>query len=434
MVQLIVAVGPDHAQELSADLEEKTAGRWTDHLLIVNLSDDKVSNNADIEAFAATYAVVPIIAMASMTSTSLEVNPMVRRLPRDQVIQQVNQWLKQSGLSWRDNAEACRHKGSFSWMDWGKWRKQFELVDPDKGLRVAAAILAQLRIVTSQEIANWFDGLEAVDHSVYYIGSDPHSGDHALVNMLANRIDGANVSDVQEMPVLLPNSKIRYYGDASWSGGEAERRISCLFTPCQNKTHSLNEEATLFIRMAFITDLGEEKLQEAIAQLHDEGKCHRTRVKISVPHGHRLEVDPSGHMKGLAFQNAAILNYVAPDDQNFMRALCKRIGNRIAKGRELGTEDIASTIAFEFSLPRAMLPVLIFGGRTVKAADGTEFIWKPLMESKHVIKPARPDQKAHCIACALQPTRKPKPEAAPGVTQQLADVAPLPADPLSTTV
>ncbi|KIF82880.1 phosphoribosyltransferase-like protein [Noviherbaspirillum autotrophicum] len=432
MVQLIVAVGPDHAQELAADLEERTAGRWTGHLLIASLGDDKVSNNADIEAFAANYAVVPIIVMASMTSASLEVNPMVRRLTRDQVIQQVNQWLKQSGLSWRDNAEACRQKGTFTWMEWGKWRKQFELVDPDKGPRVAAAILAQLRIATSQEVASWFDGLEAVDHSVYYIGSDPHSGDHALVSMLASRIEGANVSDVQTMPVLPPNSKIRYYGDASWSGGEAERRISCLFTPCENKTHSLSKEDTLFIRMAFITDLGEEKLQEAIAQLHDQRKCNRTRVKISVPHGHRLEVDPSGRMKGLAFQNPDILKYVDPDDPSFMRAFCKRIGGRIAKGRELGTEDIASTIAFEFSLPRAMLPVLIFGGRPVKAADGTEFIWKPLMESKHVTKPARSNQEAHCVACALQP-RKPQPEAASALPPQLPNVASLPAVPAASS-
>jgi hypothetical protein len=427
MVQLIVAVGPDHTQELAADLEERTAGRWHGHLLIAKLGDDKVSNNADIEALTTKYPVIPIIVMASMTSASLEVYPMIRRLTRDQVVQQVYQWLKQSGLSWRENAEACRHKGTFTWMDWGEWRKQFELVDPDKGPRVAAAILAQLQIATSQEVASWFDGLEAVDHSVYYIGSDPHSGDHALVSVLASRIDGANVSDVQAMPVLSPNSKVRYYGDASWSGGEIERRISCLFTPCENKTHSLSPEAMLFIRMAFITDVGEAKLQEAIAQLHDEKKCHRTRVKISVPHGHRLEVDPSGLMKGLAFQNPHILNYVDPGDHSFMRALCKRIGGKIAKGRELGTDDIASTIGFEFSLPRAMLPVLIFGGRPVRAANGTEFIWKPLMESRHVTKPARNVQEAHCVACPLQPPRKSQPEAALAVPQCLADIMPLPA-------
>lgn len=431
MVQLIVAVGPDHVQELAADLEERTAGRWHGHLLIASLGDNKVSNNADIEALTARYPVVPIIVMASMTSASLEASPMIRRLARDQVVQQVNQWLKQSGLAWRENANACRQKGTFTWLDWGEWRKQFELVDPEKGPRVAAAILAQLQIATSQEVASWFDGLEAVDHSVYYIGADPHSGDHALVGVLAGRIDGANVSDVQTMPVLPADSKVRYYGDASWSGGEIERRISCLFTPCANKAHSLSPEAMLFIRMAFITDVGEAKLREAIAQLHDEGKCHRTRVKISVPDGHHLEVDPSGSMKGLAFQNPHILNYVAPDDHGFMRALCKRIGGKIAKGRELGTDDIASTIAFEFSLPRAMLPVLIFGGRPVKAADGSEFIWKPLMASKHVENPAPNVKEAHCVACPLQPRQKPQPEAALAAPPHLVDATPPPAAPQS---
>ncbi|MDM5180809.1 hypothetical protein PO883_26865 [Massilia sp. DJPM01] len=427
MVQLIVAVGPDHAQELAADLEERTAGRWHDQLLIVSLGDDKVSNNADIEDLTVRYSVVPIIVMASMTSASLEASPMIRRLTKDHVSQQVNQWLRKSGLSWRENAEACSRRGTFAWTDWGEWRKQFELVDPDKGARVAAAILAQLQIATSQEVASWFDRLEAVDHSVYYIGADPHSGDHALVNVLASRIDGVNVSDVQSMPVLAPNSKVRYYGDASWSGGEIERRISCLFTPCAHKRHALSPEAMLFIRMAFITDVGEAKLHEAIAQLHDEGKCRRTRVKISVPDGHRLEVDPSGVMKGLAFQNLHILNYVAPGDDGYMRALCKRIGGRIARGRELGTDDIASTIAFEFSLPRAMLPVLIYGGRPVKAADGSEFIWKPLMTSKHVTKPAPNAEEAHCVACPLQPLRRPQPETTLAAPLHLVNMMPLPA-------
>lgn len=410
MVQLIVAAGPKHAVELATDLEERTAGRWHKHLSIVGLSDDKVSNNADIEAIAAKHPTVPVIAMASMTSTSLEVNPMVRRLNRDQINQQVQQWLKHSRLSWRENAEANSHKGTFTWIEWGKWRKQFELVDPVKGPRVAAAILAQLRIVTTQEVANWFDVLEPVDHSVYYIGADPHSGDHALVGILASRIEGARVSDVQAMPALPPNSKVRYYGDASWSGGEAERRISCLFTPCDHKKHALSADTTLLIRMAFITDVGEETLREAIAELHDAKKCHRSKVRISVPNGHRLEVDPTGRMKGLAFQDKDILNYVDPVDPDFMRAFCKRIGKTIAKGRELGTDDIASTIAFEFSLPRAMLPVLIYGGRPVRAADGSDFVWKPLIESKHVTKPAPSEQKTHCATCPLQPTPRPKTE------------------------
>jgi uncharacterized protein (DUF4415 family) len=388
-------------------LDDQTVGRWRAAMVVHRLvADDKERNNDEVKSLARQHPTAQICVMANLASSWLENQfENVRRLSRDRINKEVVDWLRQSGLGWKENAEACSKKGSFTWTEISKWREQFKKIDPDKGLRVAAAILAQLKVVTINDMAEWFDGLEEVDYSLYYIGADPHSGDHTLVNILAHRIDGKKLGDVLAMPALSAQAKVRYFGDASWSGGEAERRIECMYTPCDKKPCALGPEQKLFVRFAYLTDVAEEALRGSISALEKKGRCSTQSVTISAPQGNLLKVDPTGNMMGLAFQDTSILQFVDPANPGTMRAICESIGKQINKNRPLGTDQIASTIAFEHSLPRAMLPLLIFGASKVKGHDGSFFAWKPLLTSQHVLSPAKPDKSLHCLTCPLVVTR-----------------------------
>ena len=420
MVRLILAVGKSLADVIEEKLQERTAGLWPSQVHLHRLdATDKQQNTGDIDSLARKHPTALILASQDLCSKDLDSSfPNVRRLKKDHLVAYLDDWLADSGLSWRANAEACRSKGSFNWLSVNDWCQQFARVDPEKGRKVAAAILAQLRVATVGEMAAWFDGLSEVDHNLYFIGADPHSGDHSLVNVLSSRIDGSKLSDALKAPVLLEGAKVRLFADAAWSGGESERRIECLYTACEKKVGSLGPQNHLSIRFAYLTNLAEDAIAEKVEELATAGKCTYSRVKVTCPEGHRLEVNPSGKSRGLAFQRKEILDFIDSADPQAMRALCKQIGEQIAKRRPLGTDDIASTIAFEHSLPRAMLPVLIFGGPKVKAHDGTEFVWKPLVQSRHVDKPAKMDESVHCAECPL--TVKKAPAAAEPVPQQSA--------------
>ncbi len=420
MVRLILAVGKSLADAIEEKLHERTAGLWPSQVHLHRLNaTDKQHNTGDIDSLARKHTTAVILASQDLCSKDLDSSfPNVRRLKKDNLVAFLDQWLAESGLSWRANAEACRSKGSFRWLPVSDWCQQFARVDPEKGRKVAAAILAQLRVATVGEMAAWFDGLSEVDHNLYFIGADPHSGDHSLVNVLSSRIDGSKLSDALKAPVLPEAAKVRLFADAAWSGGESERRIECLYTACAKKVGSLGPKNELSIRFAYLTDFADDAIAEKVEELVNAGKCTYRRVKVTCPEGHRLEVNPTGKSLGLAFQRKEILEFVDPADLQAMRALCKQIGEQIAKNRPLGTDAIASTIAFEHSLPRAMLPVLIFGGPKVKAHDGTEFVWKPLVQSMHVDKPGKMDKSVHCEECPL--TAKKAPAASQLVPQQQA--------------
>lgn len=410
MARLIVAVGHSLADQVEEALCERTAGTWRKQVRVERLHPtEKVRNNGDVENLARNNTTAQVLVAANLTSSALESQfPNVRRLPKDRLVDFLYTWLASSGLSWRENAEECKRHGSYTWGSVEDWCRQFERVDPVHGRRVAAAILVQLKIVTSAEMAQWFDGLTEVDHNLYYIGSDPHSGDHSLVNVLSARIDGPRLSDVLDGPALQKDAKVRLFSDAAWSGGETGRRLECLYRECDKKRYALGKENELYLRLAYLTDSAETTIDDKIEQLNRTGICSYRRIKVTCPEGNKLAVNPTGKSKGLAFQRTEILEYVSPTDSTKMKSLCRQIGRQINSKRPLGTDDIASTIAFEYSLPRAMLPVLIFGGAKITAHDGSVFNWKPLLLSKHVENPAKSNDKVHCEQCPLVPVKKPQ--------------------------
>jgi hypothetical protein len=398
-------VGDALAASIEARMQERTAGLWRRHVRIVKLdAENKEQNSADIEAHAKRPLSPLILTTTDLCPKEVETRfVVVKRLQRDKLIEHVDQWLADRNLSWRENAAACQAKGAFTWMDVTEWCKQFERVDPAKGRRVAAAILAQLKVAGPVELGAWFDNLSAVDHNLYYIGSDPHSGDHSLVNVLSARIEGGKLSDVLGMPKLQDGAQVRLFGDGSWSGGETERRIECLYTQCDKKACALGMNSVLNVRLAYITDAAEEAIALKVEQLANDRRCTYRNVKVECPTGNKLALNSSGVQKGLAFQDEEVLRFVDPEDSQAMRAICKKIGLQVSKRRPLGTDEVASTIAFGQSLPRAMLPVLIFGGPKVTTHDNKTFQWRPLMQSKHVEKPAASDNSIHCDSCPLLP-------------------------------
>lgn len=92
----------------------------------------------------------------------------------------------------------------------------------------------------------------------------------------------------------------------------------------------------------------------------------------------------AGAARGLAFAHDDVNRFVDPRNSKSLRDFCEEIGKQIDAKRPLGTSEIASTVVFEHSLPKALLPLLIFGGAQVKGADGNTFAWQPLLRSQHV--------------------------------------------------
>jgi hypothetical protein len=410
MTCLYLAIPRQQRVAKEAFLDERTAGAWRDHIDFIDVAsgvENKDANNAQIETVASA-AHVTIFAPRACTSASLQnAFPNVHRFATAELDRQLVRWLESTRLSWRANYEVCKKLGGYRWMDYKDWCEQFERVDKARGKRVAAGLLAQLRVATVGELGAWFDMSEEVDHNVYFLGSDPHSGDHGLVNTLSARITGNKLSEATKLPMLASASKVRVFNDGGWSGGESCLRLECLYTPCTKKSNALPKDAQVSMRFAYLTEAGEDRIRTTVADLRSNGVLSG-KVDFSYPTANRLVVG-SGDAKGLAFQNEHILRFVDAADLGAMKSICKKIGKQLDKNRALGTAGVASTIAFEHSLPKAMLPVFIFDDRKVKDEAGSEFTWRPLVNSKHVNAAVDDDQSAfYCDSCPFLREKKEK--------------------------
>lgn len=402
MIALFVAVSAKVKPRFEEEFDERTAGTWRKSVQIVALNDlkeHKESNNGDVDHLARTTDAT-IVAANDLTSKCLEDRSNVKRLSRPKLIQYVNDWFLTKGISWRANVDEARRHSAYRWVGVSEWREQFNRVDPVRGLRVAAAILVQLKIARVSEIAEWFDGLSPVEHNAFFVGSDPHSGDFGIINTLAARIPGQKLTEVRQLPELAATDHVRLFSDGGWSGGESVRRLECMYQSCCKKARSLGPDNSVSMRFAYLTDVAESALKKKVDDLIQRGLTKR--VHISCPPENRLLVEGEhGVEKGLAFQDSNVCAYVDLLNPGAMRELCRTIGEQLAERRPLGTHEIASTIAFEHSLPKAMLPVLITGGQEVRAHDGQTFIWKPLLSSQHVSNPAEDQKGYYCETCPL---------------------------------
>lgn len=402
MKQLIVASTPDRLAKLEEDLPHSTADRWKQHVQLIRLSDtNRAANNAALRDVSATHPDAQCFADKNVTSRALE-DFGITRMTKAELSNRTNAWLDENRISWRGNVDECKKHGSYRWMDINEWCHQFKRVDPDLGPSVAVAILAQLRIVGMQELSDLLtDGLEEVSHSAYFMGADPHSGDHGVAMMLSQSINNKKLSEAFKLPKLTPDSIIRLFNDGGWSGGESSQRLKCLYKSCDRKACHVEPSQSLKMHFAFITDIAERALQFSIDHIETEFKVGKGSITISCPTENRLRLlDNLGKTTGLAFRDPDISQYVDP---GAMKALCKRIGKKVAGRRPLGTQNIASTIGFWHSLPKAMLPVLIMGGGPIRDGKGGEFSWRPLISSQHVLGPEQDDPDYHCKVCPLAP-------------------------------
>lgn len=402
MVELIVAVSASSRPSFESQFDERTAGLWRDTVELRELyeaREDKETNNGDLQHLARRTN-AKIIAASDLTSEWLEKEFDVKRLTNAEIKTYVNEWFAHRSLAWRDNVDKCRSSGGYRWLDIKQWRDQFKRVDSVRGLRVASAILAQLRIVRVGELAEWFDNLPDVDHNAFFIGSDPHSGDFGIITTLSTRIPGPKLHEASALPMLEKSARLRLFSDGGWTGGESVRRLECLFTPCDKKANAVGADNTVLMRFAYITDVAERRLNKKLDEMAAASGSY-PKVHISSPPANRLLVNGEhGTETGLAFQSASIRKFVDPANSAAMRELCKKIGDQLWAKYPLGTSNIASTIAFEHSLPKAMLPVLIMTGE-VLAEDDSTFTWQPLLASRHVSHPAGDTAGYHCDICPL---------------------------------
>lgn len=414
MKQLIVAATPDRIAKLEEDLPYSTADRWKQYVQLIRLSDtNRAANNAALRDVSATHPNAQCFADKNVTSRALE-DCGITRMTKAELSNRTNAWLDENRISWRGNVAECKKHGSYRWMDIDEWRHQFKLVDPDLGPSVAVAILAQLRIVGMQELGEFLTGgLEEVSHSAYFMGADPHSGDHGVAMMLSHSINNKKLSEAFKLPRLTPDSTIRVFNDGSWSGGESSQRLKCLYKSCDRKACHIEPSQSLKMHFAFMTDIAERALQSSIDQIGADFNVSKDSITISCPTENRLRLlDNLEDPMGLAFRDPDISRYVTPAA---MKALCKRIGKKIAGRRPLGTQNIASTIGFWHSLPKAMLPVLIMGGGPIRDGKGNEFSWRPLISSQHVLRPEQDDPDYHCKDCPLAPKEMGTPTIVDGV-------------------
>lgn len=403
--RLMVAVSPTRRVRLEDICAERTAGAWIKHVQFHDLLDDgarKGANDGTV-AHLAQGKDVQVLAASNLTSKSIERKfSNVKLLNRWKIEFEVEQWLETNQLTWRSRVKTYCQTGPYLSLTPDAWCQQFHRVDPKLGVRVGAAILAQFKMLGASEFAGWFDCLPKVDAYTYFVGADPHSGDHGLITSLAARISGLALLDAKRLPKLAKQARVRLFSDAGWSGGESKRRLECLYTPCSHKSHALCNTNYVHLRFGFLTDAAQLVLTSHLSKLVERGLvCHPDRVTVSYPIDNFLKIKGEhGIQKGLAFQDQLYLDYVDKNNPNAIRELCKLIGQQIAPGQPLGTNEIASTIAFQHSLPKAMLPVLI-GGGLVTAHDGSTFEWKPLLRSKHITEPASDVDGYHCSTCPL---------------------------------
>lgn len=402
MSKLVLAVAATQRHSAEESLNEATAGLWRNCVEVVELSANRAENDHEVR-YLAEDPEVTVLAAAHLTSEWIE-EPRVERLQKTGLMKRAMEWLGVRRLTWGAALKALTDLPGFKVPDEGSWRNQFKKVDPMIGPRVAKALLMQLRVVRSGELADMLLEGPPLHCNVWFQGSDPHSGDTAMVTPLAARIDGELVES-QKMDTPPNGERVRLFADGAWSGGETEKRIKCLTAQCAKKKGSLGPSHTLVVSVGIMTARAASRFERRGRKLANQGKLRR--LEISCDRARVLDPD-AGPVMGLAFANEDINRYVDPKNAKAFYGFCLKVGECIQQGRPLGTDGIASTIAFEHSLPKAMLPLFMFGGGGVQvpAADGSMFDWKPLMVSKHIQKPAKDDASHHCEACPLSPKAK----------------------------
>lgn len=395
---LCLAVGASLRKELTSTLDALTVGRWRRYVSFLDLGADKTANVNDL-LLVVKETQDEVFASADLTPRWMEESAGIKRFKRDELVSATVAWFEARALCWQSNTQRLKERGVFQWWSTRHWRAQFAQVNPKIGLRVADALLAQLDVVPTKQLQTWL--CEGVSPSVnaYFIGSDPHSGDHGLVAGLAALIDGKSLFEASKLPDMQGVDEVRLFADAGWSGGESARRLKCIVRPCDRKTHHVSSRQKLHLRFGYLTDRAVTRLEEAIGVLKGQGSVDQ--VSMSCPE-HNLLNTQIGNPAGLAFQDEVVQSYVDPDNPKAMYELCHQIGLELSKSHPCGTHGIGSTIAFEHSLPKAMLPVYITGGQEVKAHDGTLFKWRALLQSSHVSSPASDDSAHHCGHCPLR--------------------------------
>lgn len=402
MERLVVAMPEAGVLKASQSWDELSAGAWRERVKIIALGQDKADNDNVLISHAGEDNAL-IYASQHVTSAHISGrSPNIVRLKTYQLTDSVVVWLDKAGLSWRTRTKQQCSKTPFRCISAEDWVSQFVKIDPVYGKRVGAALLVQFQVAGNPDFAGFFCDLPVVDKNVYFLGADPHSGDHALVSILSAQVASSSLHESRLLPQLKANAKFRLFCDGSWSGGETKRRIRCMFTKCSKKVNALERNQYLEVRVGYITDVAERLIDEELLQLASEKRIQKGYVRVSYPVENRLNVTCSNSgQKGLAFQRQVLRDYVNSSDPGTFRKVCKTIGEKILPSKPLGTNEIASCIAFFHSLPAAMLPLFTVDGVAVKGADGKTFMWKALLRSEHAIAGADDDPSYHCEACPL---------------------------------
>lgn len=400
MQRLRVAMPEEGSAKAFQQWDERSAGAWRHHVEVHYLTDDKITNDGIVASLAKSPGTL-VLASQHLTSVAVTYNRRnIQRLKKHALMRAVEDWIDENDLDWRLRTKRHCEKTPFKCISADEWVTQFDRVDPKLGRRAGAALLAQFRVIGPAEFAEYFSDLPPANLSTYFIGADPHSGDFALVQVLAANIDNAHLRESRSLPALKNDALVRLYCDGSWSGGETQRRIRCMFTKCEKKDNALISTQRLNVHVGFITDIAEGVIARELQQLVDMGTVQKGFVRVTCPESNRLILNGvQTGQKGLAFHDPVLLEYVDTDPRALQR-LCKEIGEQMSH-KPLGTNEIASCIAFSHSLPAAMLPLFTVDGVQVTGSNGEKFAWKALLKSKHVSTGQDDDPDHHCEQCPL---------------------------------
>lgn len=402
MTKLVLAVAPESRGQIEALLHELTAGRWARWVDFFPLKPGKKQeNSSELHAFAADTD-AQILAASSVTSEWVSrLNPHVERLQAGALLAAVVKTLEDDGKTWKSTLTALKSLSGAQLLDAAEWRGQFTKIDPVLGPRVAKALLAQLRIVRLSELADMLVAGGEYEYNVCFYGNDPHSGDTALVSPLASRIQGPKLFEAAKLPLLPNGAHVRLFSDGGWSGGETSKRIKCLATPCQHKLGHVGATNVLHVSLGFVTTTARGRIDALGKELVQGGNLAGLQFNCM------NVLDPkAGAGLGVAFAEDDVNKFVDPRNPKAYYDFCMKIGRAIDAKRPLGTAGIASPVLFEHSLPKALLPLFMFAGAQMEAADGTTFAWKALLRSQHVQNPAQNNPEHHCAGCPLQPPAK----------------------------
>lgn len=401
MARLCVAMPEKGSEKILNGWTELSAGTWRNHIDIHHLTDDKVVNDALVSSLA-TLPNSVVYTLQHLTSAIVAGRHRnIQRFQKYQLREAVEQWLDEHDLNWRTRTKRHCDKTPYKRISADEWASQFAKVNPTFGRRAGAALLSQFQVIGSAEFAAYFSNLPEVEQNTFFIGADPHSGDHALIGILSANIDNGKLHDSRNLPTMKKNAKVRLFCDGSWSGGETQRRIRCMFTTCNKKDNALVVTQSLDIRVGFITDIADTTINRELQVLADAGVVQKGHVRVTYPEGNRLNlIGANSGQKGLAFHDMARLHYVDTDPKA-LRKLCLQIGRQVRPEQPLGTNEIASCIAFAHSLPAAMLPLFTVDGVVVTGSDGQKFLWKALLRSEHVATGQNDDPEHHCKTCPL---------------------------------